>query len=78
MEDFMQLFNDCQKDGKDYVTRGQLKELLQKLFLKHGACNSAEESLNIDNIIDAFIKRIDINSDGYITKEEVYKFYKKN
>ena len=78
MEEFMQLFNDYQKDGKDYLTRGQMKDLLQKLFLKHGAYNSAEELSNIDKIIDAFVKRIDINNDGYITKEEVYKFYKKN
>ena len=74
----MQLFNDYQKDGKDYLTRGQMKDLLQKLFLKHGAYNSAEELSNIDKIIDAFVKRIDINNDGHITKEEVYKFYKKN
>ena len=27
--------------------------------------------------IDAFIKRIDSNSDGLITKQEIYEFYQK-
>jgi hypothetical protein len=55
-----------------------MKELLQKLFIKYGGYSSEEDLLAMHKLIDAFIAKMDINNDGLITKEEVFKFYKKN
>lgn len=55
-----------------------MKELLDKLFRKYGNYTTKEDDEYLSKIIDAFVKRIDMDNDGYITKDEIYKFYKKN
>ena len=55
----MKLFKDYQQDGKDYLTRGQLKDLLRKLFNKHNTYSMNDKKQNMDKIIDAFVKTID-------------------
>lgn len=52
--------------------------MLDKLFRKYGNYTTKQDNEYLSQIIEVFIKRIDVNNDGFITKEEVYKFYKKN
>lgn len=69
MDDFMQVFRDYERNGKRYLTRGEMRELLEKLFRKYGNYSSREDEEYLSKIIEAFIKRIDVNNDGNITKE---------
>ncbi len=41
--------------------------MLGKLFKKYGNYSSKEDNEYLNKIIEVFIKRIDVNNDGFIT-----------
>lgn len=47
----MQVFKDYERNGKRYLTRGEMRDLLDKLFRKYGDYSGKEDKEYLSNVI---------------------------